>query len=90
MFTASIISATFMMYLRLLIIAAIFNIEVLKVIATPYIVFGLITLIISFVYYKKQQMKLQKLRQKIEILWSWELLLYLRFYLLLLCLLQIL
>ena len=53
MFTASIISATFMMYLRLLIIAAIFNIEVLKVIATPYIVFGLITLIISFVYYKK-------------------------------------
>ena len=53
MFTASIISATFMMYLRLLIIAAIFNLEVLKVIATPYIVFGLITLIISFVYYKK-------------------------------------
>ncbi|WWW11839.1 DUF4010 domain-containing protein [Arcobacter cryaerophilus gv. pseudocryaerophilus] len=53
MFTASIISATFMMYLRLLIIVAIFNIEVLKVIATPYIVFGLITLIISFVYYKK-------------------------------------
>lgn len=53
MFTSSIISATFMMYLRLLIIAAIFNIEVLKVIATPYIVFGLITLIISFVYYKK-------------------------------------
>lgn len=53
MFTASIISATFMMYLRLLIIAAIFNIEVLKVIATPYIVFGFITLIISFVYYKK-------------------------------------
>ena len=53
MFTASIISATFMMYLRLLIIAAIFNIEVLKVISTPYIVFGLITLIISFVYYKK-------------------------------------
>ena len=32
MFTASIISATFMMYLRLLIIAAIFNLEVLKVI----------------------------------------------------------
>ena len=53
MFTASIISATFMMYLRLLIIAAIFNLEVLKVVATPYIVFGLITLIISFVYYKK-------------------------------------
>ena len=53
MFTASIISATFMMYLRLLIIAAIFNIEVLKVIATQYIVFGLIALIISFVYYKK-------------------------------------
>lgn len=53
MFTASIISATFMMYLRLLIIAAIFNLEVLKVIVTPYIVFGLITLIISFVYYKK-------------------------------------
>ena len=53
MFTSSIISATFMMYLRLLIIAAIFNLEVLKVIATPYIVFGLITLIISFVYYKK-------------------------------------
>ena len=53
MFTASIISATFMMYLRLLIIAAIFNIEVLKVIATQYIVFALITLIISFVYYKK-------------------------------------
>ena len=52
MFTASIISATFMMYLRLLIIAAIFNLEVLKVVATPYIVFGFITLIISFVYYK--------------------------------------
>ena len=53
MFTSSIISATFMMYLRLLIIAAIFNLEVLKVVATPYIVFALITLIISFVYYKK-------------------------------------
>ena len=53
MFTSSIISATFMMYLRLLIIAAIFNLEVLKVVATPYIVFGFITLIISFVYYKK-------------------------------------
>lgn len=53
MFTASIISATFMMYLRLLIIAAIFNLEVLKVVAAPYIVFALITLIISFVYYKK-------------------------------------
>ena len=52
MFTSSIISATFMMYLRLLIIAAIFNLEVLKVVATPYIVFGFITLIISFVYYK--------------------------------------
>ncbi|PRM89787.1 beta-carotene 15,15'-monooxygenase [Aliarcobacter cryaerophilus] len=53
MFTASIISATFMMYLRLIIIAAIFNLEVLKVIAAPYVVFGFITLIISFVYYKK-------------------------------------
>ncbi|MFY9085325.1 MgtC/SapB family protein [Aliarcobacter cryaerophilus] len=53
MFTASIMSATFMMYLRLIIIAAIFNFEVLKVIVTPYIVFGFITLIISFVYYKK-------------------------------------
>lgn len=53
MFTASIISATFMMYLRLLIIAAIFNLEVLKVVAAPYVVFGFITLLISFVYYKK-------------------------------------
>lgn len=53
MFTASIISATFMMYLRLIIIAAIFNLEVLKVIAAPYVVFGFITLLISFVYYKK-------------------------------------
>ncbi|PRM98822.1 MgtC/SapB family protein [Aliarcobacter cryaerophilus] len=53
MFTASIISATFMMYLRLIIIAAIFNLEVLKVVAAPYVVFGFITLLISFVYYKK-------------------------------------
>lgn len=52
-FTASIIGATLMMYLRLIVIAAIFNIEVFKIILFPFLAFSILCLIIVFVYYKK-------------------------------------
>jgi len=53
MFTASIVSATLMMYLRLSIIAAIFNMEVFKIVVYPFIAFALICLLIVGVFYKK-------------------------------------
>jgi len=52
-FTASIIGATLMMYLRLIVIAAIFNIEVFKIVLFPFLAFSILCLIIVFVYYKK-------------------------------------
>lgn len=52
-FTASIIGATLMMYLRLTVIAAIFNMEVFKIVAYPFLAFAAICLVIVFVYYKK-------------------------------------
>ncbi|RBQ28617.1 MgtC/SapB family protein [Aliarcobacter vitoriensis] len=53
MFTASIVSATLMMYLRLSVIAAIFNMEVFKIIVYPFLAFAVICLIIVGIYYKK-------------------------------------
>lgn len=52
-FTASNISATLMMYLRLIVIAFIFNIEVFKILLYPFLSFVLLCALISFFYYKK-------------------------------------
>ena len=51
---SSIIIATSMMYLRLLVIAFIFNVEVAKDIAIPLIIFTLLGVIISFFLYKRE------------------------------------
>lgn len=51
--TASIIAATSMMYIRILIISAIFNEEVAKTILLPFLFFIVLTAIITYVYYKK-------------------------------------
>lgn len=52
-FTASIISATLMMYLRLIVIAAIFNMEVFYIILYPFLIFAFICLVLVLVYNKK-------------------------------------
>ncbi|QKF58162.1 MgtC/SapB family protein [Aliarcobacter lanthieri] len=53
MFTASILSATLMMYIRLSVIAAILNIEVFKIVFYPFLGFTLICLILIIFFYKK-------------------------------------
>lgn len=53
MFTAAVIAATFMMYLRLGAIAAIFNMEVFKHILYTFIFFAILCLLIVFIYYKR-------------------------------------
>ncbi|AZV47502.1 beta-carotene 15,15'-monooxygenase [Nautilia sp. PV-1] len=51
---SSIIVATSMMYLRLLVIAVIFNFQVAKAISLPLILFAAAGIVISFALYKKQ------------------------------------
>lgn len=51
--TASIVVATLMMYLRLAVIVAIFNIEVFQIVLYPFLAFSMFCLIIVFIYYKK-------------------------------------
>ena len=51
--TASVIAATLMMYLRLIIISYIFNVEVVKTILIPFLALAFICAIITLVYYKK-------------------------------------
>jgi len=51
--TAAIIAATSMMYIRILAISAIFNIEVAKTILLPFLFFIVLTGITTYVYYKK-------------------------------------
>ncbi|MCG3706163.1 DUF4010 domain-containing protein [Aliarcobacter butzleri] len=51
--TASVIAATLMMYLRLIIISYIFNVEVVKTIMIPFLALAFICAIITLVYYKK-------------------------------------
>jgi len=51
---SSIIIATSMMYLRLLVIALIFNYQIAKAISLPMILFAICGIIISSVLYKKQ------------------------------------
>jgi uncharacterized membrane protein (DUF4010 family) len=52
-FTASIVGATLMMYLRLAVIVAIFNMEVFQIVLYPFLAFSIVCLIIVFIYYKK-------------------------------------
>ncbi len=52
---AAIIVATAMMYIRLLLIAAIFNMHVATKLALPMLLFALIGIIIAFMYYRKEQ-----------------------------------
>ncbi len=51
--TASIIAATTMMYIRLVVISCIFNIEVAKLVIIPFSFFILFSSLLSFFYYKK-------------------------------------
>ncbi|MFA6741528.1 MAG: DUF4010 domain-containing protein [Arcobacteraceae bacterium] len=51
--TAAIVAATSMMYIRILAISAIFNMEVAKTILLPFLFFIVLTGIMTYVYYKK-------------------------------------
>ena len=51
--TASIIAATSVMYIRILAISSIFNMEVAKTFLLPFLFFAILSAIITFVYYKK-------------------------------------
>lgn len=51
--TASIIAATSMMYIRILIISYIFNFEVAKTILFPFSIFILLTIFLTLIYYKR-------------------------------------
>jgi uncharacterized membrane protein (DUF4010 family) len=51
--TASIIAATTMMYIRLVVISCIFNIEVARLVVIPFSFFILFSSLLSFFYYKK-------------------------------------
>jgi len=51
--TASIIAATSMMYIRILIISYIFNFEVAKTILFPFLIFILLTIFLTLIYYKR-------------------------------------
>ncbi len=51
--TASIIAATTMMYIRLVVISCIFNMEVAKLVVIPFSFFILLSSLLSFFYYKK-------------------------------------
>jgi len=55
---ASIIAATSMMYLRLLVIASVFNFSVAKPLAFPFIVAATVGMLIAFVYLKKGERKM--------------------------------
>ena len=52
MIIASIIAATSMMYLRLFVVAFIFNRAIAKEIMIPFLLFTLLSLIVSFFYYR--------------------------------------
>jgi len=52
---AGIIIATGMMYLRLIVVTFIFNMEVAKKIIIPYLVLAAVMIGISLIYYKKQK-----------------------------------
>jgi uncharacterized membrane protein (DUF4010 family) len=51
--TASIIAATTVMYVRIFVISAIFNLQVAKTILLPFLFFAIITSLITYIYYKK-------------------------------------
>jgi len=55
MITASIIIATVMMYLRLVVVAFIFNAQIAKTVSLPFVVFALIGAGIAFFYYKSSR-----------------------------------
>ena len=51
--TASIIAATTIMYIRILVISSIFNLQVAKTILLPFLFFLIVSAIITYIYYKK-------------------------------------
>ncbi|MDY0051886.1 MAG: DUF4010 domain-containing protein [Aliarcobacter sp.] len=51
--TASIIAATTIMYIRILVISSIFNLQVAKTIFLPFLFFLIVSAIITYIYYKK-------------------------------------
>ena len=50
---ASIIAATTIMYIRILVISSIFNLQVAKTILLPFLFFLIVSAIITYIYYKK-------------------------------------
>ncbi len=62
MMTASIIMATVMMYLRLIVVAFIFNAQIAKAVSLPFLLFALIGFGITFLYYKSSHEKLEDLK----------------------------
>jgi len=51
--TAAMIAATSMMYLRLIVVAAVFNTEIAKELAIPFLALALLSLLLSFIYLKQ-------------------------------------
>lgn len=62
--TASIIAATSMMYIRILIISYIFNFEVAKTILLPFLCFIVLTAVITFIYYKRASKSINNIEMK--------------------------
>lgn len=52
MVTASITAATSMMYLRLIVVAAVFNLTIAKTVALPLFLFAVVAFLIAVVYYR--------------------------------------
>jgi len=51
--TAAMIAATSMMYLRLVVVAAVFNMEIAKELALPFLALALVSLLLSFIYLRQ-------------------------------------
>lgn len=51
--TAAMIAATSMMYLRLIVVAAVFNTEIAKELSIPFLVLALVSLLLSFIYLRQ-------------------------------------
>lgn len=62
--TASIIAATSMMYIRILIISYIFNFEVAKTILLPFLCFIVLTAVITYIYYKRASKSINNIEMK--------------------------
>ncbi len=62
MMTASVIIATVMMYLRLIVVAFIFNMKIAKAVSFPFLIFALIGSGIAYFYYRFDRKKEDNLK----------------------------